>query len=634
MFHCMDEAIGGYPGRRLDGPTDRFTTDDTDAVLYHCVRLLLDRLSNEGWERAGWEVLHRCSGGSLSSLCDYDPDVLDLTAADQRIIYQILAFSRKRADYDLGIDKRSVAREKFLAAESTCRLTNRRFRHWQSGGFTFPRLVERVLHTAQRKIADVLGPDVPSIEELRPRFGPGATTRVPKKNACLVTKLASRPTCSTSLTGSIELLTDSLASVNLSQEGLIDVNVDHSALAFVPKTAKTDRSIATEPSLSGMFQLAIGDLLAEKLRRVGIDIRDQSRNQRAAYYGSLSGRSATIDLSSASDTVSTKLVEHLLPSDWFDLLSRFRSGTMVDKDGDEVLYLEKISTMGNGFTFPLETLLFWALSGSTQQCVDPRSQVPVLAYGDDIIVSSYAAPFVIEVLRELGFTANAQKSFWTGTFRESCGCDYVSGSDVRPYFVTDALSFMDVIRLRNQFWAAGDSTLSSYLQRFLPTDTPWGPRDLGDGHLWQEVDPFTAHVALYKARRGRGFAGQSFLSWTRRPRQLKKDVLSRFASITQRKVPRWDPRLGEWEGTERKKVIEFKSSILARRVATYTAYQSERPLGEYLMMSDRLRGGHVYKDRRLPNPDSLAVGIDPFTVPDVDSELDALHLTRIYILNT
>lgn len=352
------------PARWLIVGYDQYLEKEiANEILATLCRYHLDQVSPDGWLTAGSDIAGYLGDGRFSGLVLFDPDLLGLTAHDQYHLRQCLALFSKRTDIDVGVDRRAVAVAKFREAEARCRMTNSCFRAWKQGRFQFRPLVERVLHAASMKISRVLG-DCPSLSDLRPHFGPGATTQVPKKNACLLTKLQRVPACSANFTEPEEALRQVWRG-NGEAEEWVDIEIHAARLSFVPKNAKTDRAICTEPQLNGMFQLAVGDVIADRLRRVGIDIRDQTPNQRAAMRGSISGETATLDLTSASDTVSLGLVEHLLPEDWNNLLLRLRS-CEVEYEG-EILELAKISSMGNGFTFPLETLIFWALATSVQE---------------------------------------------------------------------------------------------------------------------------------------------------------------------------------------------------------------------------------------------------------------------------
>lgn len=226
--------------------------------------------------------------------------------------------------------------------------------------------------------------------------------------------------------------------------------VDHNLVDFVPKNAKTHRTIALEPSLNGMLQLGIGKVIAKRLARYGCDITDQTKNQRYAEFGSKfhdeAFSVATIDLSSASDSISSELVRTLLPADWWAALNAFRSPCYRIDDGPVMRY-EKFATMGNGFCFPLQSLIYLSI---VRTVLEETGDTLHAVYGDDIIVPKGAALLVIERLRYCGFRTNVDKTFVHGPFRESCGADFFGGTDVRP-FVLDFLPerIPDYVKIAN-----------------------------------------------------------------------------------------------------------------------------------------------------------------------------------------
>ena len=139
------------------------------------------------------------------------------------------------------------------------------------------------------------------------------------------------------------------------------VQVSGNKVTTVPKSYKTNRVIAIEPSWSMFFQKGVGRMIRKRLRRFGQlhpDAQERARN--FARVGSDTGLLATLDLSSASDCVSLALCEMLLPQDWLDHMLSMRS-QVGEWDGGVIPY-RKISSMGNGYTFELETLLFYALA--------------------------------------------------------------------------------------------------------------------------------------------------------------------------------------------------------------------------------------------------------------------------------
>jgi hypothetical protein len=96
--------------------------------------------------------------------------------------------------------------------------------------------------------------------------------------------------------------------------------------------------------------------------------------------------------------------------------------------------LEKFSSMGNGFTFELETIIFACLARSviTLSGGDPTL---VKCYGDDLIVPATNYRDVLAALRMFGFEPNTKKTFGEGPFRESCGGDFWGGVPVRAHYL-------------------------------------------------------------------------------------------------------------------------------------------------------------------------------------------------------
>lgn len=219
----------------------------------------------------------------------------------------------------------------------------------------------------------------------------------------------------------------------------------------VPKTTAKRRPIDVQPTLNLFFQKGAGSMIRRRLKREGIDLDDQSRNQRlagAAFYHGLS----TIDLEGASDSVSTELVRAILPEGWYDLLSDLRTPMIKLSDGS-IHNLSKFSSMGNGFTFELESLIFYALCYVIVRDVGNDSESPIAVYGDDIIVHKCHYDNVVEALNLLGFIVNPSKSFKDGFFFESCGKHFYKGMDVTPPYQKDlCVSALDWVRFANRLW--------------------------------------------------------------------------------------------------------------------------------------------------------------------------------------
>lgn len=244
------------------------------------------------------------------------------------------------------------------------------------------------------------------------------------------------------------------------------LTVAGSKLTSVPKNAKTDRFIAIEPQMNVMIQLGIDAYVRTRLRvKWGYDIDDQSVNQAFAQEGSRHNLLDTLDLTMASDTSSLIICQTFLPSQWFALLLHVRcwSGVIKSKNRtqkDEDVSFSKISSMGNGFTFALETLLFGAIVRASMRRTNSRLKSAV--YGDDIVLPSTATKYCVSLLNLCGYSVNADKSFYgMEPFRESCGRDFVRGIDVRPFFLKKVpTSFTDLFYIHNFFYG-------------LESDKPW-----------------------------------------------------------------------------------------------------------------------------------------------------------------
>jgi len=208
-------------------------------------------------------------------------------------------------------------------------------------------------------------------------------------------------------------------------------------LTFVPKSFKALRAIMPDTLAGSFYSKGLGEMIATRLRRRGLDIdrlQDQHRKlaQRAsAYRGRELRRLATLDLSSASDSISMQLLRLILPVEWYNKI-RFGRVPYYTYSGAEYR-LQSACTMGLGHTFPLETLLFYVLVRGIAETVRPHCDLTLSCYGDDLILPTWLVKPVVAVFKELKLMVNEEKSFWgLCDFRESCGGDYFRGLDVRP----------------------------------------------------------------------------------------------------------------------------------------------------------------------------------------------------------
>ena len=430
-------------------------------------------------------------------------DANDYTDADAFFFdYMSTKLFSKSEIYPRVFNTRVEAEKSFINSEIKCLQTNR---NWVGplSPFIGKHAEGEVFHLATRKMRSYLGP-CPSVESLDLSFGPGnnvdlhKTTSIHDKlNASLTYTSNLRPILGQILNMCPSWMHTRVNGLVPSPFGprLLQVEVQRvlgSDLGFVPKTAKTDRAICTEPLLNSFVQLGIGKKLRSRLRRAGCDTTDQTRNQMLSRIGSIRGDLATIDLSSASDLISIAVVFNILPEPWFDLLSLCRSpcytyeGTFRE--------FEKFSSMGNGYTFELETLIFLCLARSTCTFLGLPSK-DVNVFGDDIIVPTEAYELLCSTLECCGFLVNHAKSFSSGPFRESCGKDWFLGAPVRPLFLkrrpTNA-SLMGwcnhLMRLDGGRYDHRILALHGSLKSLIPRayHRLIGPDGYGDGHFIED----------------------------------------------------------------------------------------------------------------------------------------------------
>lgn len=420
-------------------------------------------------------------------------------------LIQARALFSKDDDLVSPIDREAEAWKSFEEAERTCGLVNQNFRD-----NCFPkRDADAILNIAQRKIALILG-DCPALEDLEVSFGPGAAATCRRKTTARW-KLSTPPSISSSMLGYRVNGLSALAPSWFALHGN-EVRIVPGELEFVPKNYKTHRSIVIEPSLTGALQRSVGSVLKRKLYRAGIDLTNQEINRKRARQGSIDGSLATIDLSRASDSIAYLLVMELLPHPWFSLLDMLR--TPVVRYKNRLIELEKFSSMGNGYTFELESLLFYALAYAIS--VHNNLKFDCTVYGDDIIVNTDLAEHLVEWLPVFGFTPNTEKSYLSGPFRESCGFDSFLGVDVRPFYLKGRFTSHRVVcfynfLMRKPWFDPGRKVRNLLLSKIPAHHFLWGPDGYGDGHLISG-DPSSV-LKPYKREMGwAGFIFETFVA--------------------------------------------------------------------------------------------------------------------------
>jgi hypothetical protein len=336
----------------------------------------------------------------------------------------------------------------------------------------------------------------------------------------------------------------------------IQIN-EYNRITTVPKSAKTDRTIAIENVLNVMLQLGIEKQIRRALKTGWkIDLDTQVQNQNLARIGSQSNKLATVDKKMASDTVAIKACELLLPEAWYDLLMALRSpfGRHEGKKYKFSGKYEKMSAMGNGFTFALESLIFAALA---RAAIRRTGSDDILAvFGDDVVLPTTAYEYYVDLLELFGFCINADKSFSDGPFRESCGEDYLYGINIRPIFLKRKLrNLEDLCYIHNSLyqleeklpWAWGvkftktRKLINKYFPRLFKKFFKGPPSDSLDTYIFsdkcsfrnrygEKAHHFLQRVALRYNRdcRASDFYFRMLMWQTKTPLQKwnKKDVIT------------------------------------------------------------------------------------------------------------
>lgn len=222
-------------------------------------------------------------------------------------------------------------------------------------------------------------------------------------------------------------------------------------VVFVPKTLKTPRVIALEPSpmqfiQQGLMNHIVPILESHRLTKKAVRFTDQSINQQLAHKASLDRTLTTLDLSDASDRVHVDLVYRIFKSSGIrDYLLAARSAQAALPSG-RIVTLHKFASMGSAICFPVEAMVFYTLVQTAMHKHDSRRpssesifnySKSISIYGDDIIVPTDYTDAVVQNLEAYGLKVNVNKSFRNSLFRESCGADYYRGIPVRPIYARE-----------------------------------------------------------------------------------------------------------------------------------------------------------------------------------------------------
>jgi hypothetical protein len=464
-------------------------------------------------------------------LTDLEVDPLDYSVEEEfRDAYIATCFLSKADFLELAVSKKEQAMRKFLKFEEQCRQTNVRFRNplldpLNSGSNVW------LLNATKRKIEAILG-DFSGDEFVEAaNWGPGVSTLLKGEHVSAYNKFQSETGITRDLYSLVApwfktaypLCASHLQSKSVKVPYLPREDVDGfsfergNVIVTVPKNSKTDRVIAVEPGWNLWFQKSIGTMIRRRLRRFGVNLNSQDKNQQFAHEGAFDGHLATVDFSSASDSISCAVVEELIPPRWYQLMNLTRS--VVGVEGKRVLKWNKFSSMGNGFTFELETLIFYASALAVCDFLGIHS-LDVSVFGDDVIIPVLAFPLYSSYCEFLGFTTNKSKSFSSSCFRESCGAHYFGALDCKPLYlkgrlrnVQDLYKLANGIRLLAHRYGFNRSCDRKFLDpwrslcRGIPKSLRFRiPCGLGEGGLISNFDEATPTLRRNRERSWEGFS--------------------------------------------------------------------------------------------------------------------------------
>jgi len=394
-----------------------------------------------------------------------------MDAKQLRLLRQLLLFCYK-ASVTHDNEKTEIAFQSFIE-------TNHAVGRF---GSSFSERSPYLLASARRHAQSVLYKFRP--KALRPSHGPGAVTTSKEKWRHLYSTMECIYPFSDWF--ALYLNRDHLAH----WDSLEEHDTIKAKLIAVPKDTRGPRLICVHPAEAIWIQQGVRRELERtiSLQRASkgpwpcghIHFDDQTNNGRISLLSSLSRRYATIDMKEASDRISDVLVQTLF-GDMYKyfgccraqkfVIPRYKSVRNYTED------LHSYAPMGNATTFPVQSLVFWAICVASLQRHGFHQPGAVFVFGDDIIIPSEVAPYVIDDLESFGLLVNRTKSFWRGAFRESCGVDAFNGIDVTPVrwkttvdaeHVADLQSLSDIaMRLRIAGYEEAATTTYYTLRRRL-----------------------------------------------------------------------------------------------------------------------------------------------------------------------
>ncbi|UJQ85016.1 MAG: putative replicase protein [Leviviridae sp.] len=387
----------------------------------------------------------------LVQACEHDlgmktpssmPDARQLSYTEFASQYFLYNLVRKLEPWeekaDVPKEVLQASLEKFVDTEWRCTVINRHGRFYSPIDETKRAFFREAIRLARSWISRTTMDRWPAWSDAR--YTSGASVETERKQSMSYLKWAghSQSGAMSATTAALHIVTNYIAPEYGPSWAYARVKrCDHSRFDFVSKTAKAVRFMAMEAEYNMLAQKCVGDCIRGSLLEVGYNLNAQTLNQELARWASISQNQGTVDMSNSSDNHALRLHEMLLPERlWHYCVTTRTPNIAVDGVKHK---LEKTASMGNGFIFELQSLIYAGLAHAATQLTGGRES-DIAVYGDDIIVSTQTVEPFLELLEYLGMEPNWEKSYWGDTpFRESCGTHWYAGRDVTPFYVKEPL---------------------------------------------------------------------------------------------------------------------------------------------------------------------------------------------------
>lgn len=429
---------------------------------------------------------------------------------------QTVALVKKLADIgveDLDDWRREKTRQSFLERER-----ENYFWNWNLPVVEDENvLIQSVMKHARYFIRTTLGecPDLPEFPDLP--IGKGVTSTLRGAKCNLYSKMQEVTTVSSSCLSILSpLIRDNPYYTSFfGNEVVIEDCCD---IDFVPKQFDGLRLVTYDPSVNKMVQRFFGEAISHRMNTT-IYSGSYPLSKRPDLHKKLVKKASesvftqltTVDVKNASNSLYDTLIFRLLDKSWYLALNKARIKKGYFDDG-VLHHFEMFSSNGNGFTFELETLVFYALCVGVKKTFNHAENSTISVFGDDILISSPMYNDLLYVFENIGITVNEDKTFSAGTyFRESCGEDRFYGRDVRPVFFKDfGEGILSLYRLYNASRKAcrilnlsdeQENDILTFIVNRVPKSLRfYGPEEIGDGVLHSD----NVHTVKYQYTDERG----------------------------------------------------------------------------------------------------------------------------------